>query len=178
MSGYTKLQVAGTQLQTAVRLLFEDSEPFSVETLCGAVLGVLHALAERHNIKGLLNNPELIRPEVKETWHKKLHEVPNFLKHADKDWDAIIDYNPEVLPYKLFEATALYDKLTNVLEHATKSERFVAVYQFWFGITHPNLVKKEETQWTGLLKKRAEKLPSNAGKDFFLSLLLERKPQM
>ena len=142
MAQYTKLQAAKAQLQTAVRVFFEDSDPLSVETLCATVLGILHPLAEQHGVKGLLNNPDLIPREMESIWYKKLHEVPNFLKHADRDWDTTMEYNEAVLPYRLFEATALYDKLTKVIEGASKSERFVVIYQFWFGIAYPHLVKK------------------------------------
>ena len=176
MARYTKLQAAEAQLRTAVRLFFGDSDAMAVETLCAAVLGILHPLAEKHNVRGLLNNPDLIPQEMEAIWNKKLHEVPNYLKHADRDWDVDMEYNEAVLPYRLFEATALYDKLTKVMEYAQKSERYVVVYQFWFGLMYPQLVKKEQTPWTGYLKEIKEKLPPNAGKGFFLSLIVGRPP--
>jgi hypothetical protein len=173
MTQYTKLQSANAQLKTAITLFFKNTDPLAIETLCGAVLGILHPLANKMSIKGLLNNPDLIPSELESFWYKKLHEVPNFLKHADRDWDAILNYNEAVLPYKLFEATALFDKLNRVLENATKSERYIVIYQFWFGINFSHLIKNEKTEWKKTVNEMKLNLPQNAGKEYFLSLLFE-----
>jgi hypothetical protein len=176
MRNYTKMEAAEAQLFAALRLFFEDSDPVPVETLCGAVLGILHPLAEHHKIVGLLNNPDLIPKEVEKIWFQKLNEASNFLKHADRDWDAEMNYNSDALPYKLFEAVALYEKVDRVVFKATKKKRFGVVFMFWFSINYPQLVKKEATWWIEQLKEFTEKQPPKAGKDFYLSLLMERRP--
>jgi hypothetical protein len=176
MRKYTKMEAAEKQLFTAVRLFLEDSDPVPVETLCGAVLGILHPLADHHGIVGMLKNPDLISPGFEKLWRQKLNEAPNFLKHADRDWDAEINYNPDALPYKLFEAVALHEKVNAVVFKATKKKWFGGVFMFWFSINYPQLVNKNATSWKAQVKEVAERLPPSAGKAFFLSLLMERSP--
>jgi len=173
---YTKMQAAEIQLVTALRLFFEDVDPRPVETLCGAVLGILHPLGEKHGITGMLNDPEMIPPGLEKLWFRRLNEVPNFLKHADKDWDSTMEYDTAALPFRLFEAVALFDRIDARVFKARKKKRFAVVYNFWFGITYPHLVKKGATEWTGWLKEVADRLPPNAGKGFFLDLLVNQAP--
>lgn len=54
----------------------------------------------------------VVRPEKITELECILRKSQNFFKHADKDFDKKIDFNPEVTPYLLLDAISNFYQLT------------------------------------------------------------------
>ena len=86
----TKIQAAQRQADTAVRLLFSGEDPVSIHTLAMASFRILRDLAEHQGDNSFLKNTRsLIRPGEERGFWGGLQSFSNFLKHADRDPDAI-----------------------------------------------------------------------------------------
>jgi hypothetical protein len=135
----SKLDAARRQLEMAVRLFFVDADPISVHTLAAAAGEVLADLARREGKVGLLESMlDGIRPEKEDEVRAMLHEYQNFFKHADRDPEEMLTFNPTVNEYYLLNACQLYRNLT--------SERVPLLMLFtgWWQARHPDLI--EETR--------------------------------
>ena len=73
--GISKLEAAQRQLDCAIRLWFVDEDNLAIHTLAYAACCLLHDLLEEQK-------REVLR---KFEASQKFGEVPNFLKHADRD---------------------------------------------------------------------------------------------
>lgn len=104
-----KLTVATMQLNTAIRLFFEDRDPISVHTLVCASLEILQKLVKDKS--KVASNQLVIHPDtifVKEDYRKEYIKIifknRNFFKHADRDRDKIINFNTEANELYILEA--------------------------------------------------------------------------
>lgn len=108
-AGITKLEAARRQLETAIDLWFEDRDGLSVFTLAFATLKVLMNLyphrsedsfgAELDSIIGVAG------------W-KSMSSSANFLKHADKDPDAVLAaFHPDMGLSVIGLSVILYSRL-------------------------------------------------------------------
>jgi len=88
----SKTEAARRQLDVAIRLLFANEDPIAVHTLAMAAFRILRDLASKsddsymHKVVG-----SMIRTGMEKDFWKFLHGPANFLKHADKDPDAILN---------------------------------------------------------------------------------------
>jgi len=55
---------------------------------------------------------EYIKPEHRKRLHDKLMEAENFFKHADRDHDATLDFNPDLTDLFIMDACYRYAELT------------------------------------------------------------------
>lgn len=104
-----KLTIATMQLNTAIRLFFEDKDPISVHTLACASLEILQKLI--NDKSKVASNQLVIHPDsifINKKHRKEyigiIFKNKNFFKHADRDKDAIINFNTEVNELYIFEA--------------------------------------------------------------------------
>jgi hypothetical protein len=165
----TKIEVAEAQLKYAVRLFFSEADPIPIETLVGAASGVLRGIAKRHGLQPPLHDSDLIVPERKGEWIRALHKEQNFFKHSDKDADEVLDYNAAGLQYLLFEVCHLYRHLASekYLQHRQCSEGLI--YEIWFQMAHPHLLK-DPVEWQSGYGKKLEGInPKNL--KFFAQLI-------
>lgn len=126
-SKVTKRQAATCQLETAIKLFFENRDMISAYTLCCAADGILEGIYrnERGEIlqrqRERLSNPNNFRFSWKEEWdilikteHKKeafqlLNEAQNFFKHADTDHDSSYEFKGwEQTGFRIFFAVTNY----------------------------------------------------------------------
>lgn len=104
-----KLTVATMQLNSAIRLFFEDRDPVSVHTLVCASLEILQKLINDRS--KIITNQLVIHPDtmfVNEEYRKEYKRIisknRNFFKHADRDRKDIIKFNTEINELYIFEA--------------------------------------------------------------------------
>lgn len=90
----TKLDAAKRQLRTAITLWFTDGDPVSVHTLIAAAHEITHSLFRMRGFSGLLYDNKLIREEYRGDLAKRLKQFSTFFKHAQKDPDAEIMFDP------------------------------------------------------------------------------------
>ena len=111
-----KIEAARRQLEQALELLFDGKDPLPIHTLAMAALRILRDLASDRPDEGAKTVALMeasIRPGVKkgEFWGA-LHQASNFLKHANRDPDAVLnEIRPEANDYALCIAGLIYQDL-------------------------------------------------------------------
>lgn len=107
-----KLEGAERQLSEAITLYFERRDPVAIHTLSAAAHQVIYDLALKKGIKAsLLKDGLYIRPEKKKEVSRKVAAAENFLKHADKDPDAVLEFNPGTTVYFIVDAIQLHNQV-------------------------------------------------------------------
>jgi hypothetical protein len=90
-----KLDVAKSQLKTAIRLWFYDSDPVSIHTLAFAAYEIIHVVSKKRNrTRELVFDTLSVKDEHRSKWNQTIKEHAGFFKHANKDADKSIDFNP------------------------------------------------------------------------------------
>jgi hypothetical protein len=110
----TKLQAAESQLITAIELYFRGGDPISIHALARNSHELLDMLCKAKGYeRGILHQgmTQIVKPEHKDFVFKKVNEARNFFKHADKDPEEILTWNPEISTYFIWDATSLYRRL-------------------------------------------------------------------
>ncbi|MDR3401801.1 MAG: hypothetical protein P4L99_04805 [Chthoniobacter sp.] len=105
MLSVTRADAIGFQLDMAIRLWFEGSDPISAHTLACNALHVAHDLGKVYGKKSMLID------SLPKEHHKAAAEAQNFFKHADKDPHKVLSFNPELTRYHIFDAVNLYSQL-------------------------------------------------------------------
>ncbi len=93
-----KLDAATRQLRTAITLWFNEGDPVSIHALAFAAYEVIHAVSKKRNPyrRDLLFNSLVIKDEYRSQVNIYLKKYAYFFKHADRNPDAEIEFNPEL----------------------------------------------------------------------------------
>ena len=145
----SKLDVAKRQLETAIRLYFND-DPVSIHTLTCAAHEILSDLNKEYNGNPMILSDYVISDKYKTEWNKKIREPQNFFKHADKDGGKNIDFIPEVTQYFIFDAISKYQEMTGEIIY------YFAIFRGWFAahnIEAFNYSEKGKQLITEIVKK-------------------------
>ena len=163
----SKLDAARRQLETAIRLYFSQCDPVSIHTLISAAYNVLRDINKKLGGDKLLMKDGLIE-RVKEGHEKEawqlINKAENFFKHADKDHEEILEFNPNLSEYLMWEACAIYVELTS------ESPPLFKLYHSWFIAHHQNLFILKEDEKIALALGSEEILQT--GKEQFLNMVL------
>ena len=135
----TKLAAAQRQLRTAITLWFTDGDPVSAHALAFAAYEVLHTISKKRNKyrRDLLFDSDLIKDEYRSAWNIRLKKEAYFFKHADRDPDAEIEFNPEAT-----WGFILYALLGRELCGEPPSEE-ESTFIWWLQIHEPHLLTEE-----------------------------------
>jgi hypothetical protein len=139
----SKLDAARRQLEVAIRLYFFDDDPVSIYTLGAAAYGVLRDIALAKKVQLLTGEQRLIDrvvPGKERELLAALRRHQNFFKHADRDPDAAIDFNPESTEWLLFDSTVAYAQLTN------ETTPLMGTFNLWWQYSNRDLIKEEHSQ--------------------------------
>jgi hypothetical protein len=134
-----KLEAARRQLKTAIQIYFDNCDPVSIHTLAAASLELLRALDARGPKTGTIFDD--LKQQIEPAFHKHfeiaLRAPQNFFKHANRDPEEVIVFNPDLPEIFLWEATVKYGELAQqtILE--------LIAYKAWFVIQNPEVVKQE-----------------------------------
>lgn len=93
----TKLAAAERQLDTAIALWFSEADTVSIHTLtCSAheIIRTTNRLQKEH--KDILYDSLRIKEEYRKKWADTLKQHYNFFKHAVRDPDKTITFNPRI----------------------------------------------------------------------------------
>lgn len=131
-----KFKVAEEQLITAIDLFFNNKSEISVHTLVRAAHEIFDKLCEHKNLqRGVVyEGMKGISGEKKKLVFNKINEAKNFFKHADKDPEAKITWNPELSTYYIWDATSLYNRLNN-----EKIPYEILIFSAWFRVQKHHL---------------------------------------
>jgi hypothetical protein len=160
----SKLDASKRQLECAISIYFNDGEPVSIHTLSAAAYNILRAL----NGEKVWMSKDRITDYVKKGREKDardaLNKIENFFKHADRDPDNILDFNPEANEFMIWEACIVYKELTG--EYPDKMK----IYNIWFKNKYNHLFISMDEQ-----KQMAERIKAvmqNISKQEFYRLAL------
>ena len=118
-----KIDVATRQIRTAIRLLFEETDPIVVHTIVAATHQVLCDLSRQKGLKSAVKPPG---------YNKKLNIAENFFKHADQDPSGRINVEPlpELTAMLLFDSVVMMQGISNKLPMEAK------IYWSWYMVNH------------------------------------------
>lgn len=125
----TKAEAARRQLETAVVLYFHSGDPVSVHTLASAAYDVLRDLSRPNG--GMIKDwlPDSVRPEFKKVIRDRLNEAQNYFKHADRDREQGLSFDPSASEILILDATWAYRRLTG------ERPAVLGVFELWGFLT-------------------------------------------
>lgn len=130
----TKIESARRQLETAVRLYFNDADAVSIHTLVCASHEILKELNAESGKSPAIISDHWINEPYKKEYRLKLSEAKNFFKHADRDPDGTLEFNPEMNEIFLLDACEQYEIFTS-----EKIPSFV-IFRAWFHSKYPHIM--------------------------------------
>ncbi len=131
----SKIDAARQQLETSIKMFFKDECPISIHTLVVAAHEVLWNLAQKRNLQSLLKKNPTIKEDKRNDFYQMVTTAENFFKHADRDPDGTLDFNPEVTQYFLIDAIEMFQQLYLGL----KIPPIMALMKGWFQIAKPQI---------------------------------------
>jgi len=132
----SKLDVVKRQLETVIRLYFSNGDPVSIHTLTAAAYNVIRDINDKRGGEPLLVKEQFldyIKEDHKEEVRKKINKAENFFKHAIRDHDSTIDFNPDESEMLILEACTTYFKLSGEFPPLFK------LIQAWIIANNPDL---------------------------------------
>jgi hypothetical protein len=134
-----KLDAARRQLHTAITLWFCEDDPVAVHTLACAAYEIIHAISLKRNPgrRDLLFDTDYIKDEYRREFNAMLKEAANFFKHADRDGDSIIEFNP-----RLSEHFMMYS-IVGVQLCGERTNTVEAAWMMWNYLHKPHLLTEE-----------------------------------
>ncbi|HEX3936231.1 MAG TPA: hypothetical protein VHX43_01905 [Xanthobacteraceae bacterium] len=131
----SKVDAAHRQLRTAITLWFAESDPVSTHTLVFAAYEVLHTVSKKRtpSRRDLLFDSDRIKDEYRSEFNKIIKKPAYFFKHADREPEGIINFDPNInVPFILFATIARY--YCNIQESQEES-----TFLWWLRINRPQL---------------------------------------
>lgn len=170
----TKHDAATRQLDVAIALLFNDSDPLAIRTLSAAAHGIFADIADTRE-KGSSWRSKIIEDSGlnKAEAFRILNEAQNFLKHANNDPEGSLCFPEEENDHLIFIATIESGGLGVALSQSMQA------FQIWYLAAYPERIgKKQEIVKKALclipalnIEERRESLAK--GKEFMLHTLDE-----
>lgn len=132
----SKLDAAKRQLETVIRLYFFDGDPVSIHTLTSAAYNVIRDVNVKRGGGPMLVKDkaiEFVKPEYREEFRKSLNNAENFFKHANKDHDQTLDFNPDQSEMLIWDAISTYSNLTG------ETPPLFKIFQAWIACNKPEM---------------------------------------
>jgi hypothetical protein len=134
-----KPEAARRQLDSAIRMLFENEDPIAIHTLCMAAFRILRDLAEKGGDSYIHKVVKaIIKPGMEKEFWAVLQGPANFFKHADRDAEAILgDVDEELNDIAMLLTCHFYQNLG----HQLTPEMMMLV--LWVNVMHPNYLRED-----------------------------------
>jgi hypothetical protein len=135
----SKLDAARRQLETAINLYFYERDAVSIHTLTAAAHNIVTDIAKkagqgdtwRETVQTMIQ--DLVPSDKRKTVRNKFREAENFFKHADRDPETFIEFNPGYSELLIWDCTISYRALTG------EFPVFFQVFQLWFSFNNQHL---------------------------------------
>jgi len=145
----SKLDAARRQLEGAITLYFNWGDPISIHTLAAASRNVLANLCEHRQIRPdfLLEKmmDDFVRPEHIKMFYARIRQGENFFKHADRDPEETLKFNPAHSELILLEGTEVYFALTQ--EHPP----LLRAYRGWWVLNNRGMISNTPPEFHRIL---------------------------
>lgn len=125
----TKLEAARGQIETAIELFFTDKDPISIHTLTCAAYQILMDIGKTRGIAAVLKNPSFVQVDMQKLYLERINEAENFFKHAERDPNVVLTFQPQATELLLWDACRMYQ----VLAPSTNSYLMRAIMGWSFG---------------------------------------------
>lgn len=134
---FTKIGVAQSQLQTAIRLWFNDGDAASIHTLACAAYEIIHVVSKKRNrTRQLIFDTRAVKEELRSEWARRIKEHASFFKHASRDPDGEIDFDPVLSMMFMMGATAGMKLIGSAGKEELAFMLWVAIHMpTWAGFT-------------------------------------------
>ncbi len=135
----SKLDAARRQLRAAIELWFTDGDPVAIHTLTFAAYEILHALSKKRdpNRPKLLFDSDLIMDDKRSQANTLLKRNAYFFKHADRDGDSVIEFNPEANEWLMVFAS----RARSYCGELPSEEE--SCFMWWMQVHHPHMLTEE-----------------------------------
>ncbi len=130
----TKVDAAERQLRESIRLFFEERDPLAIHTLACAASQVTADLLKAKGLPSIVRSGAMIRAERRAEVLLAIRAPENFLKHANSDPEAVLDFPPAATPYFIFAALAEFQTLTGRLPLGAQA------FMTWFYLKYPDVI--------------------------------------
>jgi hypothetical protein len=131
----SKFEVARRQLETAVLLYFRLGDPVSIHTLAAAAYNVLADVNAKYGgvpmLKKLIT---LLNTEEARDFGRRLNEVENFYKHANRHTNSLYRFDPEYSEFLMLEACEKYMEMTE------QQPPMLVAFRAWFVFHHADVI--------------------------------------
>ena len=145
-----KLDAGISQLKEAIYLFFECRDPITLHTVAGAASNLLFNLGEHEKVDSPVRGNPYVRADQRRLWITKINDAQNFFKHADRDPDAVFEFDPWVTEILIFEGCFLVEVLTGEMFPEAK------LFTIWFSVKYPELLSE------GSIKELIEMEPAKS----------------
>ena len=136
----SKLDAAKRQLESSLRIFFNDGDPVSIHTLVNASDEILSKLCSKHGVKSIIDEgiEKFVRVEKRKELREKLTEAKNFFKHSGFNENKSVEFNHEVNPILLWDSCRLYQILTS------EFTPIMTIFNIWFSLKNKDLILDEK----------------------------------
>ncbi|MDA8338855.1 MAG: hypothetical protein M0Z70_06105 [Nitrospiraceae bacterium] len=163
----SKLDAVKRQLETAICLYFSNGDPVSIHTLTAAAYNIVRDVNKRRGGPPLLIKQEILN-YVKEGYEKevrdKINAAENFFKHAERDHEQTLDFEPDLSEMLILEACSVYYKLSGEFPPLFK------LFQGWYIANHQSMFNFPEDQQQIISKTKQDVL--QLGREGYLNTIL------
>jgi hypothetical protein len=166
-----KLEAARRQLRVAISLWFQDGDEVAIHTLACAAHQIIHDINQHRGGAELLFNNLNFREEYRGEVIKWFKKEMNFFKHADKDPEGVIDFDPKLT--EMFIMASLMGIELFGLRHDSTEGAFI----MWYGLKNPQyLTEKGRRQSVeGLTVEQKKGFSDMSARQFFEQYKLARE---
>src|ERR1700722_12775832 len=105
----SKMDAAQRQLDSAIELYFAGSDPVAIHTLAAAAYELIKVLRERKGPPDEIT--DAIIPGREADFRQLWNQAQNFFKHADRDSEAILEFDPALTEVRLYVASFYFEPL-------------------------------------------------------------------
>ena len=167
MAKIAKLEAAGRQLDSAIRMFFANEDILAVHTVARAAFRILYDITKEGEAKVALD------AHIKKVGVDRFNEETNFLKHADRDPDGEIDDN-----FYLFTEAGIGMAIGLYVHHKQAVTSEMKGYRIWSAMMRPKYfvvpeeIKKLTEEWKANSKTDPDKITEQkASRDFGNSIV-------
>lgn len=145
-----KIDAARRQLDAAIRMTFDDEDPIAIHTVTAAAHRIIRDLCERRgDIEEYLRFRDWINPDHEREFWSYWNAAASFMKHADKDPEAIHELEEEHSDFLVLISAKWYRELG----YAPTPE--MIVFGSWFAYGHPEILKADPLSRAGITSEFA-----------------------
>jgi hypothetical protein len=133
-----KMDAACRQINAAIRMTFDGEDPVAIHSVIAAGHRIIKDICEqRGDIESYLRFTDWIVPGHERDFWNAMNASANFIKHADRDAEAIHELDDEASDYMIVYAAKWYADLGNSTSPEMKA------FATWWVLQHPEMIKGE-----------------------------------